>query len=147
MLYCIEEKKYIGFMLWKYIQLYILDLCYELYILDLCYENIYNLDCIYWIYVMKIYTISSWFFFQLSYLLTMISGIKLFIMSIYTFWKMYIGNIHLLWSYLNLSTSSRGLDMTTRGEYFQYTFFKMCILSQYFGPKITYKYLKVDWFT
>ena len=22
--------------------------------------------------------------------------------------------------------------MTTRGEYFQYTFFKMCILSQYF---------------
>ena len=46
---------------------------------------------------------------------------------------MYIGNIHLLWSYLNLSTSSRGLDITTRGEYFQYTQFKMCILSQYIG--------------
>ena len=90
-----EEKKYIGFMLWKYTQ------------------SLHN------------------FFFQFSYLLTMIGGIKLFIMSIYTFWKMYIGNIHLLWSYLNLSTSSRGLDMTTRGEYFQYTQFKMCILSQY----------------
>ena len=54
-------------------------------------------------------------------------------MSISTFWNVYIGNIHLLWSYITL-----------RGEYFQYTHFKMWILSQYIQMHLSKTYMK--WF-
>ena len=90
----ITYEKCVYFSIQQIKKMFILDLCskninnflcYKLFILDLCSKNINNFK-------------KNFFFnFQLYV-------IKLFIMSISTFWNVYIGNIHLLWSYI----TSRG---------------------------------------
>ena len=71
-----------GYMLWKYTQFLFKFLWRDwVGILDLCHENTLNLFII--------------FFFQFSYFLIMIGGIKLFIMSIYTFRNVYIAPIYI----------------------------------------------------
>ena len=86
----------------------------------------------YWIYVVKISAIWNCTFFLLYHIFQH-GGIKLWIMWISTIWKVDIGNIHLLWSYItSRGFASRGDILTTRGEYFQYPHFKLWIFSHYF---------------